>query len=291
MSNRDKDDLARALEALSAGEHAEEPDHHGTHYPEPAPPVEPPRTVAPTRPPVRSSGSTPAESRSKPPPVAPQSSSTAKAAQRRSAAPTTSTSDPTKSAARPTSAPPEQRAPATSAQPAIRPSAPSTARPSTARPSTPAARPAAPAARPTTPHVARPAAPALNRPGAGEVSLPPQPPVDEVDDDDAVIVPAPDASVFFHKPAYAAKQHIKPFGQSLRFRQTVIPILLTAGLIMNGLATLHFVWRSDNNPMGGLPIWLLIVLFIFGLAIWGMAVMNMLAVKQELDARKNSSPA
>ena len=131
----------------------------------------------------------------------------------------------------------------------------------------------------------------MNRPGAGEVSLPPQSPVDEVDDDDAVIVPAPDASVFFHKPDYAAKQHIKPFGQSLRFRQTVIPILLTAGLIMNGLATLHFVWRSDNNPMGGLPIWLLIVLFIFGLAIWGMAVMNMLAVKQELDARKNSSPA
>jgi RsiW-degrading membrane proteinase PrsW (M82 family) len=112
-----------------------------------------------------------------------------------------------------------------------------------------------------------------------------------VDDDDAVIVPAPDASVFFHKPDYAAKQKLNPFGQNLRFRQTFIPILLTAGFIMIGLAALHFLWHSENNPMGGLPVWLLVILFVFGAAMWGLATINMLAVKQQLDAQKDASPA
>ena len=106
-----------------------------------------------------------------------------------------------------------------------------------------------------------------------------------------MIVPAPDASVFFHKPDYAAKQHAHAFGQSLRFRQTIIPILLTAGLIMIGLATLHFAWRSENNPMGGLPVWLLVLLFVFGAAMWVLAVTNMLVVKQQLDAQKSATTA
>lgn len=124
--------------------------------------------------------------------------------------------------------------------------------------------------------------------------MPPQSPVDAgdvpaaVDDDDAVIVPAPDASVFFHKPDYAARQAAKVFGQSVRFRRTVIPILLTAGLVMNGLGALHFLWNNENNPMGGLPVWLLIVLFFFGLATWGLAVANMLVVKQLLDPQKKA---
>jgi hypothetical protein len=109
------------------------------------------------------------------------------------------------------------------------------------------------------------------------------------DDDDAVIVPAPDASVFFHQPEYATKPKHPAFGQSMGFRQTFIPILLTAGFIMVAFGALHFLWNSEDNPMGGLPIWLVVVLLIFGLVMWGLAVANMLAVKQILDAQKKNA--
>jgi hypothetical protein len=107
-----------------------------------------------------------------------------------------------------------------------------------------------------------------------------------VDDDDAVIVPAPDASVFYHQPEYATKPKAAPFGQSMGYRQTFIPVLLTAGFIMVVLGALHFLWNSENNPMGGLPIWLVAILFLFGLVMWGLAIANMLTVKQILDAQK-----
>ena len=105
-------------------------------------------------------------------------------------------------------------------------------------------------------------------------------------DDDAVIVPAPDASVFLHKPDYAAKNKKVAFGQSIRFRQTLIPILLTSGFIMVVLGALHFLWSGENNPLGGLPVWLLAVLFLFGLVLWGAAVANMLSVKHAIDAQR-----
>ena len=101
-----------------------------------------------------------------------------------------------------------------------------------------------------------------------------------IDDDDQVIVPAPDASVFF-KPDYANKPKPKTagFGQSIGFRQTTIPILFTGGFILIALAALHYLWNADNNPMGGLPVWLTGVMFLFGLVLWGLAVANMMTVK------------
>jgi hypothetical protein len=108
-------------------------------------------------------------------------------------------------------------------------------------------------------------------------------------DDDAVIVPAPDASVFYHKPDYASKNKKPAFGQSIRFRQTLIPILLTSGFIMVVLGALHFLWSGENNPMGGLPIWLLAVLFLFGLLLWAAAAANMLSVKNALVAQRRKA--
>jgi hypothetical protein len=139
----------------------------------------------------------------------------------------------------------------------------------------PAARPAGPTAgsRPAAPPVAQQAA------QAGEAPV----------DDDGVIVPAPDASVFFHKPDYAAKNKRPAFGQSVRFRQTSIPILLTSGLIMVVLGALHFLWSGENNPMEGLPVWLIAVLFLFGLLLWGLATANMLSVKAALDAQRRKA--
>ena len=72
-----------------------------------------------------------------------------------------------------------------------------------------------------------------------------------------MIVPAPDASVFFHKPDYASKPKRQAFGQSIGFRQTLIPILLTGGFIMVVLGLLHFLWSGEGNPLAELPMWLL----------------------------------
>jgi hypothetical protein len=52
---------------------------------------------------------------------------------------------------------------------------------------------------------------------------------------------------------------------------------------------LHFLWKSENSPVGGLPIWLVAVLFLFGLILWGLTVMNMLVVKQLLDSQSNAT--
>ena len=99
-----------------------------------------------------------------------------------------------------------------------------------------------------------------------------------------MIVPAPDASVFFHKPEYATKAKRVPTGASLKFRRTVIPILLTGGLIMAVLGIVHFAWTGENNPMGGLPVWLVGVLFAFALLLWVLAGANMMAVKQMMQS-------
>ena len=146
--------------------------------------------------------------------------------------------------------------------------------PATARPAAPSARPAAPTAS-----IVQPPAPVV-QPTYQE------PAASTIDDDDQVIVPAPDASVFFHKPDYAPKQKGVAFGQSISFRQTLIPILLTGGLIMIGLGSLRFIWQSENNPLGGLPIVLVIILFVFGAILWGLAAANMIVVKQILDKMK-----
>lgn len=132
--------------------------------------------------------------------------------------------------------------------------------------------------------MARPAAPTGPAPAAAGADA------HTVEDDDAVIVPAPDASVFLHKPDYAGKKPKGPaFGQSARFRQTFIPILLTGGLIMIGLGALHFLWQAENNPTNGLPVWLVGALFLLGAALWGLAVANMLSVKHILDAQRKSA--
>lgn len=264
MTDRNNDDVARALEALSAGEHHEDPEHDSTahlHQPAPAPVRSSPRPASKAAP--------GAAKPSQPPAPARPASGTA-----RPAAP-----NPPRPAA------PEPSRPAAQApKPVARPAAPAATRPATPRPAAPsAAPPAAPVTRPATPAAARPAAPAATASASAPA------PDSQIVDDDAVIVPAPDASVFFHKPAYASKPKRPAFGHSVGFRQTLIPILLTAGFIMVMLGLLHFLWGGDNNPLADLPGWLLAVLFLFGFMLWGFAAANMLSVKAALDRQRKAA--
>lgn len=168
-----------------------------------------------------------------------------------------------------------------------RPAAPAGQLPPVGRPSQPAGTAAPPPPRPPVGLAVpdRPAAP----PPTAHVESPSHPPPSSetvVDDDDAVIVPAPDPRVFLHKSSEPIGSHKQTgFGRSLKFRRTFIPILLTGGLICLALGAIHFIaWSSGENPLRALPGWLVALLFVFAVVLWGLAIANMLVVKHMLEA-------
>jgi len=101
-----------------------------------------------------------------------------------------------------------------------------------------------------------------------------------------VIVPAPDTSVFLHKPDYQASSKPRVFRVGLKFRRTFIPMLLTSGAILACLGGLHFLWNSDSDPMAGLPPWLVGVMFALALVLWVLAAVNMIAVRRMLESQR-----
>ena len=132
------------------------------------------------------------------------------------------------------------------------------------------------ASRPASPGPARPAAPVIASQSASE------PQAQVIDDDDRVIVPAPTADVFLHHGTGASAR--RPPARRLSLRRTLIPILLTAGLILFALGLLRFLW-TENNPLAGLQPWLVAIMFVFALVLWGLAAVNMLAVKHQLTTK------
>lgn len=132
-------------------------------------------------------------------------------------------------------------------------------------------------ARPLSAGPIRPAAPVLPSQPAGDPRSQP------IDDDDRVIVPAPSADVFLHHATSPSARRTP--ARSLSLRRTLIPVLLTAGLILFVLVLLRFLWQ-DNNPLAGLQPWLISIMFVFALVLWGLAAVNMLAVKHQLASRE-----
>ena len=170
---------------------------------------------------------------------------------------------------------------------------PASGTPAASRPLQPPGSAAPPAPRPPgasdspAPSAARPAAAraatlTTARPAAPFVAEQPQSIQSEViEDDDRVIVPAPSAEVFTHRGSGAAARTSSR--KSLSLRRTFIPILLTAGFILFTLGVLRFLWQG-NNPLLGLQPWLVALMFVFALALWGLAALNMLAVKHQIEA-------
>ena len=107
--------------------------------------------------------------------------------------------------------------------------------------------------------------------------------VQPVDEDDAVIVPAPPASAFlpYRSPTAAAA---KTSPTRLSLRRTLIPILLTCGIILLVLGTMPF-FLSEENPLSQLPHWMSYSLWALGMFLLALGVVNMLAVKHLLEAQ------
>jgi hypothetical protein len=76
-----------------------------------------------------------------------------------------------------------------------------------------------------------------------------------------------------------------PLYQTMQFRQTIIPILLTCGVLTLVLASLKAAMGTDS-VFSDLPGWVPIALFVAGLVLLFLAIINMFAVKGQLIASK-----
>lgn len=111
-------------------------------------------------------------------------------------------------------------------------------------------------------------------------------PLSEVIDDDAVIVPAPEPEVFAPHappPAPVAKTAGPARIRSLAWRRTVIPILLTCGVLLIGIGALRWIGGADS-VFADMTIPMSALLCGSGAFLLLVAVLNMLAVRSEMAA-------
>jgi len=106
------------------------------------------------------------------------------------------------------------------------------------------------------------------------------------DDGDAVIVPAPSADVFKSKPKPTPKPKAH-YTQTLEFKQTIIPVMLTLGAIGLITAAMPFIVPA-NSGLAGLKDqgMFLAMLGGAGLVFLLFAGLNMMQVKSVLEAQK-----
>jgi hypothetical protein len=115
--------------------------------------------------------------------------------------------------------------------------------------------------------------------------------VNVVDDDDSVIVPAPDPSAFIPRQKSTGSAEARAAvaaKKNLEYRRTLIPILLTCGTLLLGFGILKFVAGSDST-LQFIPSWIPIGLLCTGALLLALAGVNMMSVKQQLTAAKSES--
>ena len=190
--------------------------------------------------------------------------------------------------------PSKSSAPKSPARP-VAPGAPAPKSSSKPRPAAPSAPPAVPSKRPAAP-AARPAGPAPITPArstSGSSRARPATPTDAefegvADDDTGADEEAAEAAtqaLDYHGPKVAPRRPRRtPYFKKLGFRQTAIPVLLTAGVMMIVAAVVQRV-ADPESPLARMPAWSGIVMVAAGLILIALGVLNMLAVKSELASK------
>ena len=110
------------------------------------------------------------------------------------------------------------------------------------------------------------------------------------DDADEVSVPPPPMEYLGHT------HHVQPLNapafvpkyQSMSYKQTLIPILLTTGLCLAAIGACRFVLPRDT-PLGNLPFFIPIILFVAAAAALTFGVLSMLQVKNALDQQAKAA--
>ncbi len=101
----------------------------------------------------------------------------------------------------------------------------------------------------------------------------------EIVEDDEAIAPAPDLSAFTPKARPTiAKKHLY---EQTNFRRTLIPILLTGGVLLISLGSWSQLDRA--GMLGGLGTGVGVLLISLGVVLLGVGVLNMLHVKHILE--------
>jgi hypothetical protein len=108
-----------------------------------------------------------------------------------------------------------------------------------------------------------------------------------IDDEDTMSIPAPEASVFQPKVKNVAQMRARAAAaRNLELRRTLIPILLTCGVMLGAFAVLKFTSGPDSMLAVAVPPWMPPVLGGIAVVLLVMAVVVMLSVKQQMDAMK-----
>ena len=103
-------------------------------------------------------------------------------------------------------------------------------------------------------------------------------------DDDTMMAPAPDASAFTgHSTSYKSTTPRKP--RVSEWKPTVIPILLTTGVLFLAFSSLKVLLGADS-PFTALPVWVVGMVAGMGVLLLGLAMFTMMQVKAELESLK-----
>ena len=143
-----------------------------------------------------------------------------------------------------------------------------------------------PPPKPQSPRKQRPLAPTQRDPDA---DAPPESRLQIVDDDDAVLIPelAPERLASASAARYGAARATSRAGgtRSLFFRRTMIPILLTCGLIFPALAAMWLSTDRDHVVRRTGP-WLPVTLVALGAVFLLLAVVNMAQVRHLMTRQR-----
>ncbi|HEY7087512.1 MAG TPA: hypothetical protein VH518_05440 [Tepidisphaeraceae bacterium] len=172
---------------------------------------------------------------------------------------------------------PEKRASASS-----RPAAPRLA---SQRPAAPGSAPP-PRPVPPPPQVhRRPVIPIIGSAGAHVLDEAPTP---LIEDDDIVIVPAPTPDVFLPRQRPAPPPRASLLA-SMRLRRTLIPILLTSGVMLPTLGILWFM-TDEESPFRRVGMGVPVTLIVVGAVLLLLGLVNAFQVKHQLQHMQQTQP-
>lgn len=107
-----------------------------------------------------------------------------------------------------------------------------------------------------------------------------------VEDDDTLNLPAPSPEMLAHRPLPSrAKKEL--ISRTVGFKQTLIPILLTMGVMMAGIAAWSFA-LGEESPVAA-AAWIPMAVLGIGAVMLVLAVITMLQVRSQLN--KTASPS
>ena len=144
--------------------------------------------------------------------------------------------------------------------------------------------PAKPRAKSGSP--ARPAA--TQRPAVPPPIAVPQAPVQEAEPEDQFVVEAEDSVIMPEMPVEALGHPVhhvarerNRYLRSIGVRRTIIPVLLTLGVMLLAASTVRY-FVSEDAPLSALPPWASIVGYVIGAMLLMVAALNILQVRSEL---------